>query len=107
MNVFTALQMIQIDHQELNPNIVFVTDEEGKPDNVLSGLVHDVLTNVAIFADLHTARDAEDLIDQLHANTPLPDDVLDEYRKILEQEIAGINFSAHKQVVELIYRPLL
>ncbi|WDF82724.1 hypothetical protein PQ472_00355 [Lacticaseibacillus pabuli] len=107
MNVFTALQLIHIDHADLNQRTVIITDEGGKPDSVLSGLLSDVLTNIAIFADIKKANSPLGLIDQLRSCTPLPADVLDEYQKLLEQEIAGVNFAAHKGIVELVYKPLI
>lgn len=107
MNVFTALQFLQVDHAPLNHTNVIITDAEGKPDAILSELLDDVLGKIAIFGNLAAASSAEGVIDQLRMFTPLRDDVLDEYQKILEQDIAGINFAAKKQVVELIYQPLI
>lgn len=107
MNVFTALKLIQIDHRDLDPHTVTITDAAGKPDNVLSGLLTDVLTNVNLFTDWNAENSARGLVDRLHSCTPLPRDVLDEYRKILEQEIAGINFSVRRGTVELVYKPLI
>jgi len=107
MNVFTALQLIRIDHANLDQRTVVITDDNGKPDNVLSGLLSDVLTNIAIFADINKANSPLSLIEQLRSCTPLPADVLDEYQKLLEQEIAAVNFAAHKGIVELVYKPLI
>lgn len=107
MNVFTALQLLQIDHRDLVPGTVTITDDRGKPDNVLSDLLTDVLTNVNLFTDLNAASSAAGLVELLHNVTPLPHDVLDEYRKILEQDIAGINFSSRRGAVELVYKPLI
>ncbi|WP_125570511.1 hypothetical protein [Lacticaseibacillus songhuajiangensis] len=107
MNVFTALKLIQIDHHGLDPHNVIITDDTGKPDNVLTGLLTDVLTNVNLFTDWNAENSAPGLVERLHNCTPLPSDVLDEYRKILEQEIAGINFSVRRGTVELVYKPLI
>jgi hypothetical protein len=73
----------------------------------MSELLADVLNKIAIFGDLNAAGSPEGIIDQLRMFTPLRDDVLDEYTKILTQDIAGINFAARKEVVELIYKPLV
>ncbi|MFD1431914.1 hypothetical protein [Lacticaseibacillus yichunensis] len=107
MNVFGALKWIRFDHLPLNHQQVVITDENGKPDAELTDLLGDCLSKVDIFGNIESAQSVSDIIDDLHLLTPLPSDVLSEYQKILEQPIAGINIASHKQLVELIYLPLV
>lgn len=107
MDVFNALKLIQFDHQPLNHQQVVITDPTGKPDAELSDLLADCLSKVDIFIDFGTANSVADVIDDLHLLTPLPYDVLEEYQKILEQKITNINFASHKQLIELVYAPLV
>lgn len=102
MNVFTALKMLQINHTMLNQTNVVITDAQGKPNALLSELLADALAKVLIFGDLATATTPTGLVDQLRMFTPLREEVLDEYEKILGEKIIGINFATKKQVVELI-----
>ncbi len=60
-----------------------------------------------IFIDFNTTNSVADVIDDLHLLTPLPYDVLEEYQKVLEQHIVGVNFASHKELIELIYEPLV
>lgn len=107
MNVFTALQFLQVNHQPLNQTNVVITDTDGKPDAILSELLADVMGKIAIFGNIKAAGSPEGIVDQLRMFTPLHDDVLDEYQKILEQDISGINFAPQKNLVEFIYQPLI
>ncbi|WP_308723589.1 hypothetical protein [Lactiplantibacillus plantarum] len=90
MNVYHALKMIQIEHQPLNHRQVVITDENGKPLSQLTNLLSDCPSKIDLFVDLpstDTASDVSDVIDDLHLLTPLPNDVLDEYQKVLDQPI--------------------
>ncbi|WP_179393951.1 hypothetical protein [Lacticaseibacillus absianus] len=107
MNVFRALKVIQFEHQPLNHQQVVITDLSGKPDAQLSALLTDCLSKIDIFGDLTKADRVADVIDDLHAMTPLPYDVLEEYQKILEQPIDRINVALHKGLIELVARPLV
>ncbi len=107
MNIFNALQLIQVNHQPLNYLNVIITDDTGKPDAIMSDLLADVLGKLAIFGDLSAATTPSDLINQFRECTPLPEDVLNEYDKILTQTLSGINFVPKKQIVELIYKPFI
>lgn len=107
MNVFNALKLIQFDHQPLNHQQVVITDANGKPDAQLSELLADCLSKVDIFIDFNTTNSVADVIDDLHLLTPLPYDVLEEYQKVLEQHIVGVNFASQKELIELIYEPLV
>lgn len=107
MNVFNALKLIKFDHQPLNHQQVVITDESGKPDAQLSDLLADCLSKIDIFIDFSTTNTVADVIDDLHLLTPLPYDVLEEYQKILEQRIISVNFATHKDLVELVYHPLV
>lgn len=107
MNVFHALKLIQFDHQPLNHQEVVITAPDGKPDAELSDLLSDCLNKIDIFIDWDKENTVADVIDDLHLLTPLPYDVLDEYQKILEQPISGVNFARRKRLIELIYQPLI
>lgn len=107
MNVFNALKLIQFDHQPLNHQQVVITDASGKPDAQLSELLADCLSKVDIFIDFNTTDTVSDVIDDLHLLTPLPYDVLEEYQKVLEQRIVSVNFASHKELIELVYAPLV
>ena len=99
--------MIQIDHQPLNHRQVVITDENGKPLSQLTDLLSDCLSKIDLFVDLPSTDTASDVIDDLHLLTPLPNDVLDEYQKVLDQPIQAINVALHKALVELVYLPLM
>jgi hypothetical protein len=103
MTVFDMLKMIQIDHQPLTAPVVVMTDVTGKPNAVLTDLLHDVLNKMELFVNLADSPDAEAVIEDLHNSTPLRDDVLDEYHKILDQPVSGLNIARRKQLVEIIY----
>lgn len=103
MTVFDMLKMIQIDHQPLTSPVVVMTDPTGKPNAVLTDLLHDVLNKMELFVDLGDAPNADAVIEDLHNFTPLREDVLDEYRKILTQPVSGLNIARRKQLVEIIY----
>lgn len=107
MNVYHAIKMLQIEHQPLNHAQVVITDGNGKPQAQLSDLLADCMSKIDLFTDLSSTDTSSDVIDDLHLLTPLPNDVLDEYQKILDQPIAGINIAMHKNLVELIYEPLV
>ncbi|KRL86653.1 hypothetical protein [Lacticaseibacillus pantheris] len=107
MDVFQALKLLQVNHQPASQRELVVTDPTGKPDATMSALLADVLGKLAIFGDLDNAHSPEELINQLHAVTPLPSDVLAEYDKILTQRLEHINFATHKQIIELVYHPFV
>lgn len=107
MNVFIALKLIRLNHRALTPSDIIITDASGKPDSLLTDLLADILSSLSIFADLQSATCPTALVDQLRDCTPLREDVLAEYTKLLEQEIAGINVVPQKQLVELVYKPLI
>ncbi|EEN81813.1 hypothetical protein HMPREF0539_0052 [Lacticaseibacillus rhamnosus LMS2-1] len=79
--------MIQIEHQPLNHRQVVITDENGKSLSQLTDLLSDCLSKIDLFVDLPSTDTASDVIDDLHLLTPLPNDVLDEYQKVLDQPI--------------------
>ncbi|ARY92869.1 MULTISPECIES: hypothetical protein [Lacticaseibacillus] len=105
MNIYSALKFIQIDHAQVNHLQVVVTDQSGKPDAGMTDLLIDCLNKIDIFVDLSTTDRVSDVIDDLNLLTPLPYDVLEEYQKILEQPINGINVAMKKQLIEFIYAP--
>ncbi|WP_080988384.1 hypothetical protein [Lacticaseibacillus paracasei] len=50
-------------------------------------VLSDCLSKIDLFVDLPSTDTASDVIDDLHLLTPLPNDVLDEYQKVLDQPI--------------------
>ena len=107
MNIYSALKFVQIDHAPVNHLQVVVTDQSGKPDAGMTDLLIDCLNKIDIFVDLSTTDRVSDVIDDLNLLTPLPYDVLEEYQKILEQPITGINIAMKKQLIEFVYAPLV
>ena len=107
MNIYSALKFIQIDHEPVNHLQVVITDQNGKPDTGMTDLLADCLNKIDIFVDLSTTDRVSDVIDDLNLLTPLPYDVLEEYQKILEQPITGVNIAMKKQLIELIYAPMV
>ncbi|KRK96886.1 hypothetical protein FD04_GL001736 [Secundilactobacillus odoratitofui DSM 19909 = JCM 15043] len=57
-----------------------------------------------LFIDMASVDSADEVLAELGDCTPLPDDVLDEYAKILKEPIAGINFAPQKQMIEVLIR---
>ncbi|MGY5438701.1 hypothetical protein [Lactiplantibacillus argentoratensis] len=53
----------------------------------LKQFLSDCLSKIDLFVDLPSTDTASDVIDDLHLLTPLPNDVLDEYQKVLYQPI--------------------
>lgn len=107
VDVYHAIKMLQIEHQPLNHSQVVIIDGNGKPQSQLSDLLFDCMSKIDLFTDLSTTDTSSDVIDDLHLLTPLPNDVLNEYQKILDQPISGINIASHKNLVELVYEPLV
>ena len=107
MNIYSALKFVQIDHAPVNHLQVVVTDQSGKPDAGMTDLLIDCLKKIDIFVDLSTTDRVSDVIYDLNLLTPLPYDVLEEYQKILEQPITGINIAMKKQLIEFVYAPLV
>ncbi|KIS03887.1 hypothetical protein [Paucilactobacillus wasatchensis] len=103
IDVFTMLKMMNVDHRHVANSQIVITDEEGKPDALLTDLLRDVVSSINIFIDIRDVYSVDDLIDAFSAHTPLPDDVLDEYSKILKQTILGLNFATRKNQIELIF----
>ncbi|MFD1466556.1 hypothetical protein ACFQ4L_10825 [Lapidilactobacillus mulanensis] len=103
MNVFQALKFITINHQNVSPDSVALTDLNGKPNAVMTDLLHDILTKIYLFVDLDSIEDVGEMIAKLARVTPLPQDVLDEYEKALEQAVYQVNFATKKNLVEIVY----
>lgn len=100
--IFTMLKMISVNHRHISNAQVVVTDEAGKPNGLLTDLLRDVINSINIFVDINETYSAAELVAAISDHTPLPDEVLEEYRKILEQEILGVNFATRKGQIELI-----
>ncbi|MFD1421442.1 hypothetical protein [Lactiplantibacillus songbeiensis] len=102
LNVFDIVKLTEIDHKELDSNQVVVTDGNGKPNAVLTELLNDVVSNMRIFINMDEIYSVDDLTKALADHTPLPNDVLDEYEKILREPIFNINFVPKRGQVELV-----
>ncbi|MFC6181793.1 hypothetical protein [Lactiplantibacillus daowaiensis] len=102
LNVFDIVKLTQIDHKEIDSNQVVVTDGNGKPNAVLTELLNDVIGNMRIFIDMSQIYSVTDLTEALATHTPLPDDVLEEYEKVLREPIFNINFVPKRGQVELV-----
>ncbi|QMU08225.1 hypothetical protein [Levilactobacillus suantsaii] len=100
--IFTILKFVSVNHRPLASAQVVVTDVQGKPNGLLSDLVHDLINDALLFVDLGQIETADELIKQLHDHTPLPDDVLDEYGKILTEPCFGLNVAPQKDTIEII-----
>lgn len=103
MNVFSVLKFVTLDHRGVEPAQVTMTDLNGKPNAVLTDLLHDVMTKLAMFVNLDQIEQPLDAVEQLSAITPLPADVLEEYQKLLDQVVYQINFAAKKGLIEIVY----
>ncbi|WP_137596671.1 hypothetical protein [Paucilactobacillus kaifaensis] len=103
LDVFTMLKMINVNHRHVANSQIVVTDENGKPNALLTDLIRDVVSSINIFIDIRDVYSVEELINAFSVHTPLPADVLDEYSKILKQTILGINFATKKNQIELIF----
>lgn len=107
MRVFDVLKLVKVNHGDIYIQQIVITDDVGKPNSILTDLLRDVLSKIQMFVDLDSVHDIAEVIDILHSFTPLPDDVLDEYEKILTQEISTINFATKKHEIELVYDELV
>ncbi|MTV83100.1 hypothetical protein [Secundilactobacillus folii] len=103
-SVFDILKMITVNHHTVDGGQLVVTDLEGKPNSLLTDLLRDTVGNMRLFIDLASVDSADDVLAKLGETTPLPDDVLDEYSKILKERVAGLNFAPQKSTIELLIR---
>ncbi|MFD1126008.1 hypothetical protein ACFQ22_11665 [Lentilactobacillus raoultii] len=101
-NLFDVLKMVSFNHLGFDASQVVITDVAGKPNSLLTDLFRDVVNKINLFIDLGAAHDAGDVLASLQAHTPLPDDVLEEYGKILREPLVGINFAPQKGQMELL-----
>lgn len=102
--VFDVLKMVTVNHQGIEGAQIVVTDLEGKPNGLLTDLLRDTIGNMRLFIDMSEVDSAEDVLADLNECTPLPDDVLDEYAKILRERVMGLNFAPQKRMVEILVR---
>ncbi|MFD1549395.1 hypothetical protein [Levilactobacillus fuyuanensis] len=102
--IFDVLKTVSVNHQEVESHQVVVTNVQGKPNSLLTDLLRDLIDNALLFVSLTDVNSAENLIAQLKTHTPLPDDVLAEYGKILGEPCDGLNFAPQKGQIELIVR---
>ena len=102
LNVFDIVKLTKIDHKEVDSNQVVVTDGNGKPNAILTELLNDVVGNMRIFINMEDVYSVDDLMRALAAHTPLPQDVLEEYEKVLREPIYNINFVTKRGQVEVV-----
>ncbi|GAK48628.1 hypothetical protein LOSG293_420140 [Secundilactobacillus oryzae JCM 18671] len=102
--LFDVLKMVTVDHHRLVSNNLIVTNVDGKPNAILTELLGDVVSKIRLFIDFSLVDSADALIDELEAHTPLPDEVLNEYQKILKEPLLGINFAERKGEIELVVK---
>ncbi|RRK10718.1 hypothetical protein D1831_05950 [Lactiplantibacillus garii] len=102
LNVFDIVKLTKIDHKEVDSNQIVVTDGNGKPNAILTELLNDVVGNMRIFIDMNEVYSVDDLMRELGEHTPLPEDVLEEYEKVLREPIYNINFVPKRGQVEVV-----
>jgi len=102
--IFDVLKTVSVNHQEVESHQVVVTNAQGKPNSLLTDLLRGLIDNALLFVSLADVNSAANLITQLKTHTPLPDDVLAEYGKILSEPCDGLNFAPQKGQIELIVR---
>ena len=100
--IFTVLKNVSVNHQPVAGPEIVVTNAAGKPNGLLTDLVHDLINDALLFVNLAEMDSAEQLIERLHQHTPLPDDVLDEYGKILDEACYGLNLAPQKDQIQII-----
>lgn len=104
LSVFDIIKITQLNHDYFPANKLVMTDVEGKPNSLLTDLLRDVVTKIEILLDFDQFNQAKQVITKLKEVTPLPEDVLGEYEKILNQPVIGINFVSKRQELEIVYR---
>ncbi|MDT6981288.1 hypothetical protein [Levilactobacillus zymae] len=100
--IFTILKFVSVNHRPMASSQVIVTDAAGKPNGLLSDLVHDLINDALLFVNLAELDTAADLIAKLREHTPLPADVLEEYGKILNEPCFGLNVAPQKDTIEIV-----
>ncbi|KRK48657.1 hypothetical protein [Secundilactobacillus kimchicus] len=103
-NLFDVLKMVNVNHRGFASKQVVITDLAGKPNGLLTDLFRDTVSNIHLFLDMAQLESADDVLTALADHTPLPDDVLDEYAKILKEPLLKINFAPQKGQIELVVR---
>jgi hypothetical protein len=102
--VFDVLKMVSVNHHGIVGEQLVITDVSGKPNGLLTDLLRDTLGNMRLFIDMEKVFSADDVLSALGECTPLPDDVLDEYAKILKERVLGLNIAPQKNQVEILVR---
>lgn len=103
-NLFDVLKMVSVNHHGFASAQVVITDTAGKPNGLLTDLYRDTVSNIHLFLNVEDVDSADDVLAALTEHTPLPDDVLDEYAKILKEPLLAINFAPQKSQIELVVR---
>ncbi|BDR59469.1 hypothetical protein [Xylocopilactobacillus apicola] len=104
MSVFEIIKITKLNHEYFTADKLVMTDLEGKPNSLLTDLLRDVVTKIEILLDFEQLDSTQEVITALKGVTPLPDDVLDEYTKILDQSVVGVNFVSKRSELEIVYR---
>ena len=68
----------------------------------MTELLNDAISNIRLFVDMTQVYSVDDLLQALSAHTPLPNDVLEEYEKVLREPIYDINFVPKRGQVEVV-----
>ncbi|WP_412988944.1 hypothetical protein ACLJJ6_08465 [Pediococcus siamensis] len=102
ISVFDVVRISRIDHVIVNSHQLVITDADGKPNGLLTDLLCDVVEKINIFMNLSLSTTVDDVLVSLSKNTPLPDDALVEYEKILTEVVVTVNFAPRKKVIELV-----
>ncbi|AEV94521.1 hypothetical protein [Pediococcus claussenii] len=102
LTVFDAIRILRVNHRGINSQQIVVTDLGGKPNAILTALNQDVLEKINIFMSIEYDTTIDDVLFMLSANTPLPEDVLSEYEKILTENVIEVNFATRKNLIEIV-----
>lgn len=104
MSVFDIIKITRLNHNYFSSSQLVMSDMEGKPNSLLTDLLRDVMTKMEILLDLDAMNQPSQVIETLKEGTPLPEDVLEEYEKILTQPVAYINFVSKRNQLEIVYK---
>jgi len=102
ISVFDVVRISRIDHAMVNSHQLVITDINGKPNGLLTDLLRDVIEKMNIFMTVSLNTTVDDVLVALSKNTPLPEDALVEYEKILTENVTHLNVATRKKVIELV-----
>ncbi|GAA2842752.1 hypothetical protein [Pediococcus damnosus] len=102
ISVFDVIRISRIDHAVVNSHQLVITDINGKPNGLLTDLLRDVIEKMNIFMNITLSTTVDDVLVALSKNTPLPEDALSEYEKVLTENVTHLNIGTRKKVIELV-----